>query len=98
MFSVSDRPKIDVARVTKTAREKLRAGRCGGGINIGGYMPGGGIGGGIMPGIIPGGIQTGGGGGGTFPLGGGGGVNAPRGSIGPCPGGGCGIIVRSYWY
>ena len=82
-------PKIDVASVVKIARVKLRS-RLGGrpncmGIIIGGYIPP--IGG--MGGIGPGGM----GGnccivGPPAPLGGGGGENAPRGSTGPCPGGG----------
>src|SRR4051794_24933065 len=84
MFAASERPKIVVAMVIKIARAKLRS-RGGGGMN----MPGGGIIGGI--GCMPGG----GIGPGRYPGGGGGGLNAPRGSIGPWPGGGCGIIVGS---
>jgi hypothetical protein len=72
----------------------------GGGIPPGGIAPGEGyipIGG---DGGMPGGPPAPGGGGapklfiGAFAIdGGGGGLKAPRGSIGPCPGGGCGIIV-----
>src|ERR1051326_9095314 len=78
-----------VASGMKMARAKLRSVRRGGGAGyiiggIIGYMPGGGGGGicGITTGPRPGG-------------GGGGGENAPCGSIGPCPGGGCGIMLVS---
>src|SRR6476659_4831372 len=103
MLSVSEMPKIVVARVTKIARVNERCGRCGG-MNIGGgYIGGGNEGGmgGIIPGGggIPGGEPPAGPPGAAFichdgaDVGGpGGGANAPRGSIGPCPGGGCGVI------
>src|SRR5690348_11639354 len=99
MFSASEMPKIVVASVIKIPRANDPPGRGGGGgANIGGGY---GIGGGIIPG---GGIMPGGAGGGVNigeeppPVGGGGGANAPRGSIGPCPGGGCGIIGRPVEY
>src|SRR5215208_1593968 len=96
MFATSEMPKMVVANVVKIARAKLRS-RFGGGPKfigiIGGNMPG-------MPcigGIGPGGIGIGGSCcivGPPLPLGGGGGENAPRGSTGPCPGGGgCGTII-----
>src|SRR4051794_26036363 len=79
---MSDAPKIVVASVMKIARAKLRS-RYGGG---GGHMGGGGI----CPGIGPciGGTQP------PRAPGGGTGANAPRGSIGGWPGGGCCSAMR----